>query len=122
MPTEAEAPIACALLPADLQQRMAWIRAVTARHLVRHRVEGSVLHLTYRAEAGPELERLVAQERECCAFMRFALKEATHAVELIIVAPEGAHGGGHWLFDQFLPLGQRQAPRAGCGCAPGACG
>ena len=122
MPTETEAPIACALPPADLQQRLAWIHDVTTRHLIRHRLEGPTLYLTYRAEAGPELERLVAQERECCAFLHLALHKAPQAVELTILAPEGARGAGQWLFEQFLPLGQRQATRAGCGCAPGACG
>lgn len=122
MPTAADAPIACALPPADLQQRLAWIHDMTTRHLVRHRLEGRTLHLTYRAEAGPDLERLVAQERECCAFLHFALQKAPHAVDLTIVAPRGAQGGGQWLFEQFLPLGQRQATGVGCGCAPGACG
>lgn len=122
MATEVDAPVACALRPADLRPRLAWIREVTTRHLVRHRLEGQTLHLTYRAEAGPDLEQLVAQERECCPFLHFALQQAPHAIELTIVAREGARGSEQWLFEQFLPLGQSHAPRTGCGCAPGACG
>lgn len=117
----AESPVAC-LLPSDaLAQRLAWIRRVTARSLLVHRLDGAALRLQYGAEALPELEEIVQHERQCCPFLTFSLQRAGNTVALTIEAPNGLGPDARWLFDQFLPDGAT-APKKTCGCAPGACG
>lgn len=119
MQAAADQPVACTLLPAQLPERLAWIRQVTTQSLMSHRLDGATLHLTYRLEARAELERIVAGERQCCGFLRFDLRETQGAVELTIEAPEKVAADARWLFDQFLP--QPLVART-CGCSPGACG
>jgi len=122
MPTAAELPMACTLGSTALQRRLAWIRRVTDRSLLSCRLDGTVLRLTYRDDALTDLEEIVAQERECCAFMRYSLEPASGVVKLTIEAPDGVGADARWLFDQFLPQQQPVAARKACGCGPGACG
>jgi hypothetical protein len=119
MQVTADIPIACTLSSAQLPERLAWIRQVTAQSLKTHRLVGTTLHLTYAHEARAELERIVAGERQCCGFLRFDLQDKPGAVELTIHTPGDAGADARWLFDQFLP--QPNAAKA-CGCSPGACG
>lgn len=114
-----DAPSACTLPSAALTQRLTWIRQVTRRSLLSHRLEGAKLWLRYRSDARAELEQIVAGERECCSFLQFELHEAPDGIELTIRAPGGAGKEAHWLFGQFLP---QATPWRACGCAPGACG
>lgn len=117
---QAEKPIACTLTSAALMGRLDWIRRVTSRSLVSHRLSGSTLHLTYRLDAKADVEQIVVGERECCSFLEFKLREAPDGFELTIYAPDDVVGAAaRWLFAQFLPV---DTPRATCGCAPGACG
>ncbi|MGN6526745.1 MAG: hypothetical protein ACTHL8_10175 [Burkholderiaceae bacterium] len=113
-------PIACTLSAALLPGRLALIRRVTRDSLLSHRLDGHTLRLAYRAVARAEVERLVAAERACCAFLRFELRTAGDVLELAIDAPAGIGLDARWLFDQFLPEdAHAQAARA-CACAPGA--
>ncbi|NCT84106.1 MAG: hypothetical protein GXC94_13225 [Comamonadaceae bacterium] len=114
----ADTPIACTLSTAELPERLAWIRLVTAQSLKAHRLDGTTLHLTYAREARAELERIIAGERQCCSFLRFDLQDTPGAVELTIHAPGDVGTDARWLFDQFLP--EPIAAKA-CGCSPGAC-
>lgn len=114
-----DAPMACSLSADEQPGRLAWIRQLTACSLKAHRLDGTSLNLTYAGDARPDLERLVASERQCCGFLRFELRATSSGVELTIEAPVEAGADARWLFDQFLP--QPQARKA-CGCAPGACG
>lgn len=118
MQAAADPLIACTLSPAELPERLAWIRQVTTQSLLAHRLDGATLHLTYAREARPELERIVAGERQCCGFLHFDLRDAQGAVELTIEAPEEVGADARWLFDQFLP---KPLAAKGCGCSPGAC-
>ncbi len=115
-----DAPVACTLAAGALQQRLAWIRRVTAQSLTAHRLDGATLHLTYRREAWPELEKIVAEEQQCCAFLRFSLRALRDGVELEIQAPGDAGHDVRWLFDHFLPAMEPSAAPKACGCAPGA--
>jgi len=117
----ADTMIVCTLSASALQERVIWIRRVTSESLVSHGLEGTTLTLTYRRQAKPELEKIVEGEQQCCAFLRFSMRELADTVELEIQAPNGG-GEARWLFDQFLPAaGQVAAPKA-CGCASGRCG
>ncbi|HEY8976981.1 MAG TPA: hypothetical protein VIN75_22390 [Burkholderiaceae bacterium] len=118
MASAPEAPIACTLDSGDLPARLAWIRRVTDDALVAHRRDGATLHLVYDRRARDDLERIVAAERACCAFLDFDLADTGGQVELRIRAPAGLATDAHWLFEQFLP----RQPRAACSCGPSACG
>lgn len=117
-----ERVVACTLRTDALGQRLAWIRRVTVNSLLSHRLDGSVLRLTYRSDAITDLEQIVAEERECCSFLRYSLEPHPAGVRLTIEAPDGDGTDARWLFDQFLPQAQAAASGKACGCAPGACG
>lgn len=121
MQAEVGSPIACSLPTAAMEQRLAWIRRITASSLRSHQLEGTTLTLQYRIEALPELRRIIKLERQCCSFLEFALRRSADTVQLTIAAPGGVGAEVRSLFDQFLPqpVPVRQKP---CGCAPGVCG
>lgn len=121
MQTAADLPVACTLGSAALDRRLAWIRRVTEHSLLSHRLDAKVLRLTYRGDALPDIEQIVAQERECCAFMRYSLESSPGEVRLTIEAPDVVGPDAKWLFDQFLPQVQSNPVRNACGCGPGAC-
>jgi hypothetical protein len=118
----ADTPIACTLSSRALHQRASWIRQVTVQSLTAHRLEGGTLRLTDRPEARTELEKIVAEEQRCCAFLKFSLRDLAEAVELEIRSPDSASADAHWPFDLFLPQAQPAAAPKACGCAPGRCG
>lgn len=122
MKTAAEKTIACTLDGAALRRRLAWIRRVTNSHLLSHRMDGTVLRLTYRSTALPDLEQIVAQERDCCAFMRYSLERLPDAVMLTIEAPSGSGTDAQWLFEQFQPAERVAVSGKSCGCGPLGCG
>lgn len=106
-------PIACTLGADDLRARLAWIGRVTEQHLVSHHLDGATLHLRYAQLARRDLERIVAAERRCCAFLRFDLAQEDTLVTLRIHAPADLDLDARWLFAQFVPV----AAGGGCGCA-----
>lgn len=94
--------IACTLDSTSFRDRVASIRDLASRHLLSSRREPLVLHLIYAAAALPEVENLVEQESECCAFLDFHIKSGEQ-VELIITAPESAALAADELFAHFAP-------------------
>lgn len=101
-PDEALA-ILCTLGAGDLRDRTARIRDLAARHLCDSRRDGLTLRLIYDPAARAEVEEIVAQERECCAFLTFELRHDGDAVRLAIIAPEAAGEGAAELFAHFAP-------------------
>ncbi|MEL4180387.1 hypothetical protein [Roseateles sp. PN1] len=114
-----QAPIACTLGPADMGPRLARIRQLTKQHLRAHRLEDSSLHLSYDGAAASEVEHIVKLERECCAFLDYALSRRGDDVELTIVGPEQSGSDAQRLFSQFLPENMSAAQPPGCGCRKG---
>lgn len=112
-------PIACTLNPSAMEPRLAWIRSMTERKLLSHRLDGRTLRLVYRADAAEELRRIVDLERTCCAFLDFALETTANETVLIITSPVGTEPDAQWLFAQFLP--EQRAAASACGCK-GGCG
>lgn len=99
-PREA-APTACTLGADDLKARLDQIAKLARDHLLDQRRNGSVLHLRYAREAAPELKRIVALERDCCAFLKFELDERAKVVELTITAPTEAGDFAGVVFGHF---------------------
>lgn len=114
--------VACTLGSDALGPRLAWIGLMTDRHLVSHRLDATVLRLTYRVDALSNLEQIVALERECCSFLSFSLERLGETVLLIVEAPEDGGADTRWLFAQFLPQTRPVASSRACGCASGTCG
>lgn len=121
MQAEPDVPIACSLPSGALEQRLAWIRHVTASNLLSHQLDGATLKLQYRIDALPNLQQIIERERQCCSFLDYSLQHSAQAVQLTITAPNGLGPDARWLFDQFLPQ-SIAAPKKACGCKPGACG
>lgn len=101
--TPEAAAIACTLGAGDFEERIASMRDLSARSLVRSRREPLMLSLTYGREALGEVENLVAMESECCAFLDFDLRYDSAGVYLTITAPEAAKGAADDLFVHFAP-------------------
>lgn len=68
-------PIACALSPADLQQRRdQLLPGLIARAESRDQIAGGIrLRFSGSSEVMDEIMRMIDAERQCCRFLRFHL-------------------------------------------------
>lgn len=82
--------IACTLDAAGLADRKRDWAALRGSRVGEHRT-ADTLTTMWRLDPGvqAELERLVAAERQCCAFLRFTLTIRDGAVTLVTGFPEG---------------------------------
>lgn len=83
-------PVACTLGASDGARRLEdWRRLVADAFAGRDHTTGRLL-LTFRdlPSVGPELERLVAAERECCAFLSWNLIRAGNTWQLEITGDD----------------------------------
>lgn len=99
--TESE-PIACMLSVGDFEDRLGWIRELSAKALRSHRRDGLMLELTYDRSAAADVQEFVRRERACCGFLRFDLRESADAVHLTITAPPEAESAADDLFAHFV--------------------
>jgi hypothetical protein len=101
--TDITPPVACTLDPADMPARAEEIRALGRDGL--EAVERDELSVTLRFRPGwairERVERVVAAESRCCAFLDFTLVEREEATELTIAAEKGAEPAVHDLADLF---------------------
>lgn len=82
--------IACSLSAGDLKQRLAEIAAVGEGSPVGREVNGATHLLRFRSDAATRrrLEKIVAAEAECCAFLNVTLEERNGELTLSVAAPE----------------------------------
>ena len=73
-----------------------------------------VLELSYALEARERVHEMVRNERSCCAFLAFELREAGNEIRLTVTAPETAREAADTLFEQFVA--NAPAPSS-CVCA-----
>lgn len=97
------APIACTLDAGDFKIRTASIRALAGRSLLTASRTPLSLALVYRPEALAEVQDLVRNEEDCCAFLTFDLRNTAAGVRLTITAPAAAADAADMLFDHFAP-------------------
>jgi hypothetical protein len=101
--TEPTPPIACTLDPAEMPARGDEIRALGRDGL--EAVERGELSVTLQFRPDPAIrervERIVAAESRCCAFLDFTLAADRAATLLTIAAREGAGPAVHDLADLF---------------------
>lgn len=104
--SRADAPvIACTLGAESFRRRAAELADVARRHLRAVERAPLATRLVYAPEAFEELTALVAEERECCAFLTFELTRDADAARLTITAPESARDAVGPIFDLFAPGG-----------------
>jgi hypothetical protein len=96
------APIACTLNPGEYEARLASIAALNHDALLSHARNDLELRLSYSANAAERVREMVRQERECCAFLAFALDEGPEETRLTITVPERARDAADLMFAQFL--------------------
>jgi hypothetical protein len=106
-------PIACKLTPDDYKARLAWIAGLTRDALRGHLRRDLELELVYAADAAERVLEMVSKERDCCAFLTFAVDERPGEIRLTIRAPEHARDAADMLLGQFLPSAE---VRDGCTC------
>lgn len=98
-----DAAIACMLEAEDFKTRTQAIRDLAQRSL-REASRGPLsLTLSYDIAAAAEVRALVAQERECCPFLTFGVREKGDVIEVAILAPAAAAEAADALFDHFAP-------------------
>jgi hypothetical protein len=95
-------PIVCCLGAREYRRRLAWIEGLTRRALRWYIRNDLVLRLVYSPEAAGDVREMVEQERMCCAFLSFDMREKPEAVTVTITAPEAARDTADMLFGQFL--------------------
>ena len=95
--------IACTLGPDDMPAREAELRALGREALLA--VERSEARATLRFRRDPaaraRVERIVALESECCAFIDFDLHDTGDALALALRTPDGGEPAMHMLVDLF---------------------
>jgi hypothetical protein len=107
--------VACTLGPGDFRQRIAWIAALNRDALQGRHRHGRRLELTYAKAAQPRVAEMVARERQCCAFLHFALIETADTVRLVIEAPDDVRDALDAVFAPFLADPETGVAR-GCTC------
>ena len=95
-------PIACTLGPGDFEDRLGWIRELSAKSLRSHRRDGLMLELTYDRSAAADVHEFVRREQACCGFLLFDVRENAVAVHLTITAPPEAQTAADELFAHFV--------------------
>lgn len=95
--------IACALGAGNFKERVAGIRDLAGRSLIRSERRPLQLLLTYSPEVLVEVKDLVAKESECCAFLDFQMAHDNDSVRLTITAPLDALAAADELFAHFAP-------------------
>jgi hypothetical protein len=65
--------------------------------------DGLSVHLSYKAEAAEDVERMVRQEQCCCGFLTFDLSRGPDSVEVVITAPANAGDDARALYANLLP-------------------
>lgn len=128
--TEMSDPFACTLDESGARARLSQAHGLAARLRRRERIDDRlVLRFTDDGHTGMLVDEFVRDERQCCAFFDFAVRQQDREVVLELAAPEGA---GHMLdaameaFDPTLSDDERielqqahaapDGPDAGCGC------
>ena len=95
--------IACTLGPDDMPAREAEIRALGREALLA--VERSEAGATLRFRRDPatraRVERIVALESECCAFIDLELSDTGNALVLTLQTPSGGEPAMHMLVELF---------------------
>jgi len=86
IPNAVSSAATCSLEGRAYQERIRWIAELNQRSLLRSSRQGSVLNLTYALIARSDVEKMVTQEQECCAFLDFSL-QVSEAVDLTISVP-----------------------------------
>ena len=104
--TALDAPIACTLDTDGFKQRLAWIVELNRDALRGHERDGLVLHLRYDAKSADRVKEMVRREKQCCAFLRFDVRDEGDEVLLTITAPVEARVASETLFEQFVSRGQ----------------
>lgn len=101
--TDEEIPIACTLDGGSFADRVQDIRALFARSLRSHVLDGRQLRLSFDPAARDAVQDLVRKEKACCAFLDFKLEEAAEALDLTITVPPAAAENARDLLEPFLP-------------------
>jgi hypothetical protein len=93
-------PLACSLDAQALEGRLAEMRALGRAALLGTGADGT---LRFRAtpDTRARLERIVAAEAECCAFLGLELDEQDGELRLAVSAPEGAEPVAAGLVSAF---------------------
>jgi hypothetical protein len=93
-------PLACSLDAPALEERLAEMRALGRDSLIGADEPG-VLRFRATADSRARLERIVAAEAECCAFLGLDLREQDGELRLTVSAPDGAEEVAAGLVEAF---------------------
>ena len=93
-------PLACSLDAPALEERLAEMRTLGRDSLIAADEPG-VVRFRATPDSRARLERIVAAEAECCAFLGLDLRQQRGELRLTISAPEGAESVAAGLVEAF---------------------
>lgn len=102
-------PISCTLSGKNLQERLLAIAELMRDSLQRFERRGLILDLTFVGTAAERVREMVRKEQDCCAFLKFDLREGQTDVRLTITVPEKAREAADILFEQFVGSYERRS-------------
>lgn len=85
-----DTPIACTLTPDAYRARLIEIAALTRDALRNVEQHSGLIVLRYVPEAADRVRRLVDQERTCCAFLAFEIRQGGDEIQVLISVPPEA--------------------------------
>jgi hypothetical protein len=94
MKSAAADPLACALSPNDLDDRLAGWQSLNDQALVDVAQEAGRLTTRYRADEGVarRLAELIEAEKECCPFLHFEMTHHDEIVSMVLSYPSEVAG------------------------------
>lgn len=104
----------CSLDGRALQQRIAAIANLNRRALVRLSRSGRSLVLNYRADALPDIQGMVADEKKCCSFLNFDVTTTPAGIELTITVPEDQADNADVLLSPFSTANSEATEGTSC--------
>ena len=85
-------PVACSLSAAELPDRLAEMRAIGKTSFLGAEIHPRRAAIRFKpgADVARRLQSMVDKETRCCSFLAMSVTDRPGAVELEIVAPDGA--------------------------------
>jgi len=108
-PTTNDLPLACSLGAGDRDARLKDLTEIGRRLLSLTRRAGApvLLRFSRDPDTKAELERIVAAEAECCAFLDMRITEQDEALQLSIAGPQGSEPIVEELMEAIAGAGAR---------------
>ena len=112
--TSSETPVACTLSAGAYKDRLAQIAALARDALRSYESNALTLTLRYDAAVAERVRQMVRREQECCAFLRFVVREEAEEIVVTVSGTEEARIAAETMFEQFVTPAPNGSTKAAC--------